>query len=71
MSRKIRKAVASTLALAMMAGNAGVMPVLQNAVVIQAATSFVQPVGESNVPGGIKGLNIDAGKYEVKNSVLR
>ena len=66
MSRKIRKAVASTLALAMMAGNAGVMPVLQNAVVIQAATSFVQPVGESNVPGGIKGLNIDAGKYEVK-----
>ncbi|MDO5149562.1 MAG: cohesin domain-containing protein, partial [Oscillospiraceae bacterium] len=66
MSRKIRKAVASTLALAMMAGNAGIMPVLQNAVVIQAATSFVQPVGESNVPGGIKGLNIDAGKYEVK-----
>ena len=64
MSRKIRKVVASTLALAMMTGTAGSFPAGQFAI-INAATAE-QAVSTSSVAGGLAGPTIDAGTYEVK-----
>ncbi|WP_044974951.1 cohesin domain-containing protein [Ruminococcus sp. HUN007] len=64
MSRKIRKVVASTLALAMMTGTAANFPAGQFAV-LNAATAE-QAVSTSNVAGGLAGPTIDAGTYEVK-----
>ena len=65
MSRKIRKVVASTLALAMMTGTAANFPAGQFTAIINAATAE-QAVSTSNVAGGLAGPTIDAGTYEVK-----
>ncbi len=64
MSRKIRKVVASTLALAMMAGTVSSMPAGQFSVIINAATAD-QVITKTDA-AGVAGPVIDAGKYEVK-----
>ena len=65
MSRKIRKVVASTLALAMMTGPAGSFPAIQVTQTITAATAE-QVVSTTNAAGGIAGPTVDAGTYSVK-----
>ena len=64
MSRKIRKVVASTLALAMMTGPAGSFPAIQVTQTIASAAE--QAVSTTNAAGGIAGPTVDAGVYSVK-----
>ncbi|WP_044974950.1 cohesin domain-containing protein [Ruminococcus sp. HUN007] len=65
MSRKLRKVVASTLALTMMTGPAGSFPALQVTQTISAA-SAEQVVSTTSAAGGIAGPTVDAGVYSVK-----
>ena len=65
MSRKLKKTVASALALTMMTGPAACFPALQTGIVLNAATAE-QVTAVAKAADGIAGPTVDAGTYEVK-----
>ena len=65
MSRKLKKTVASALAITMMTGPAACFPALQTGTVLNAATAE-QITSVAKAADGIAGPTVDAGTYEVK-----